>query len=253
MASATSVFAIRPIGPLSAVALALAAAGRAGRPSGIYARFAAGAPRGAAVRGACDRWLHLSGASRRHGGVPSSRARGDAVRRRRRTDRAGVPSRRRGGSDMPFWISTTSSAIPISGGEAEEGHRCPGRAHPVVLMHYHGATVVGAGLRELVSRSVFMRQNATISCARSRSARRNRCIPARSSLRVHSMPCPTWSTGPGNIGACGWKQRAACRHGARPPKRRAARCRNRHASRRANGARAGGADAPPAVSSGLLR
>ena len=32
--------------------------------------------------------------------------------------------------------------------------------HPVVLMNRHGATVVGADLRELVSRSIFLCDNA---------------------------------------------------------------------------------------------
>ena len=44
----------------------------------------------------------------------------------------------------------------------EEGRslaRALGR-HPAVLMNRHGATVVGATLKELVSRSIFMCQNA---------------------------------------------------------------------------------------------
>jgi ribulose-5-phosphate 4-epimerase/fuculose-1-phosphate aldolase len=44
----------------------------------------------------------------------------------------------------------------------EEGHslaRALGK-HSVVLMKRHGATVVGGGLKELVSRSIFMCQNA---------------------------------------------------------------------------------------------
>ncbi|MGB6320932.1 MAG: class II aldolase/adducin family protein, partial [Xanthobacteraceae bacterium] len=68
-----------------------------------------------------------------------------------------------GGADMPFWdqhreFGDTNLLVV----KPEEGHslaRALGQ-HPAVLMNRHGATVVGAGLRELVSRSIFMCQNA---------------------------------------------------------------------------------------------
>ena len=67
----------------------------AGRHSGVHPRFRAGraADRPALCR-AGDPRLHLSGASRCDGGVPSPRARGDAVLHRRRAHRARVPPRR---------------------------------------------------------------------------------------------------------------------------------------------------------------
>jgi ribulose-5-phosphate 4-epimerase/fuculose-1-phosphate aldolase len=68
-----------------------------------------------------------------------------------------------GGEDMPFWNQRDefgdTNLLVI---KPEEGHslaRALG-AHAAVLMNHHGATVVGRDLRELVSRSIFMCQNA---------------------------------------------------------------------------------------------
>jgi ribulose-5-phosphate 4-epimerase/fuculose-1-phosphate aldolase len=67
------------------------------------------------------------------------------------------------GSDMPFWdqhkeFGDTNLLVV----KAEEGRSLAKAlgAHPAVLMNRHGATVVGANLRELVSRSIFICQNA---------------------------------------------------------------------------------------------
>jgi len=68
-----------------------------------------------------------------------------------------------GGEDMPFWdqydeFGDTNLLVV----KPEEGHslaRALGQ-HPAVLMNRHGATVVGANIKELVSRSIFMCQNA---------------------------------------------------------------------------------------------
>lgn len=68
------------------------------------------------------------------------------------------------GATMPFWdqhdeFGDTNLLVA----KPEEG-RSLARAlgpHPAVLMRHHGATVVGDDLRELVSRSIFMCQNAT--------------------------------------------------------------------------------------------
>src|SRR5271156_3286511 len=68
-----------------------------------------------------------------------------------------------GGEDMPFWdqhdeLGDTNLLVV----KPEEG-RSLARAlggHPAVLMNRHGATVVGASQIELVSRSIFMCQNA---------------------------------------------------------------------------------------------
>ncbi len=67
------------------------------------------------------------------------------------------------GEEAPFWdqhdeFGDTNLLVV----KQEEGHslaRTLG-GHSAVLMNRHGATVVGGGLRELVSRSIFMCQNA---------------------------------------------------------------------------------------------
>src|SRR5262249_12707939 len=68
-----------------------------------------------------------------------------------------------GGETVPFWnqhdeFGDTNLLV----GKPQEG-RPPARAlgpHAAVLMNNHGATVVGRDLRELVSRAIFMCQNA---------------------------------------------------------------------------------------------
>jgi HCOMODA/2-hydroxy-3-carboxy-muconic semialdehyde decarboxylase len=67
------------------------------------------------------------------------------------------------GEEAPFWdqhdeFGDTNLLVM----KQEEGHslaRTLGR-HSAVLMNRHGATVVGGGLKELVSRAIFMCQNA---------------------------------------------------------------------------------------------
>jgi HCOMODA/2-hydroxy-3-carboxy-muconic semialdehyde decarboxylase len=67
------------------------------------------------------------------------------------------------GEQTPFWdqhdeFGDTNLLVT----KQEEGHslaRALGQ-HAVVLMRRHGATVVGGGLKELVSRSIFLCQNA---------------------------------------------------------------------------------------------
>ena len=67
------------------------------------------------------------------------------------------------GEETPFWdqhdeFGDTNLLVV----KQEEGHslaRALGR-HAAVLMKRHGATVVGGGLKELVSRSIFLCQNA---------------------------------------------------------------------------------------------
>jgi ribulose-5-phosphate 4-epimerase/fuculose-1-phosphate aldolase len=67
------------------------------------------------------------------------------------------------GEEAPFWDQYTefgdTNLLVV---KQEEGHslaRALGN-HNAVLMNRHGATVVGGGLKELVSRSIFMCQNA---------------------------------------------------------------------------------------------
>jgi ribulose-5-phosphate 4-epimerase/fuculose-1-phosphate aldolase len=68
-----------------------------------------------------------------------------------------------GGQNMPFWDQHEqfgdTNLLVVKPEEGQSLARALGQ-HPAVLMNRHGATVVGAGLRELVSRSIFMCQNA---------------------------------------------------------------------------------------------
>jgi HCOMODA/2-hydroxy-3-carboxy-muconic semialdehyde decarboxylase len=67
------------------------------------------------------------------------------------------------GEDVPFWDQHDEfGATNLLVVKPEEG-RSLARAlgpHAVVMMNRHGATVVGGGLKELVSRAIFMCQNA---------------------------------------------------------------------------------------------
>jgi ribulose-5-phosphate 4-epimerase/fuculose-1-phosphate aldolase len=67
------------------------------------------------------------------------------------------------GEQTPFWDQHDefgdTNLLVVKPEEGRSLARALGR-HSVVLMRRHGATVVGAGLRELVSRSIYLCQNA---------------------------------------------------------------------------------------------
>jgi HCOMODA/2-hydroxy-3-carboxy-muconic semialdehyde decarboxylase len=67
------------------------------------------------------------------------------------------------GEQTPFWDQHDefgdTNLLVTQPAEGRSLARALGR-HAVVLMRRHGATVVGGGLRELVSRSIFLCQNA---------------------------------------------------------------------------------------------
>jgi HCOMODA/2-hydroxy-3-carboxy-muconic semialdehyde decarboxylase len=67
------------------------------------------------------------------------------------------------GEDMPFWDQHDefgdTNLLVVKPEEGRSLARALG-SHPAVLMTHHGATVVGKDLRELVSRSIFMCENA---------------------------------------------------------------------------------------------
>jgi len=67
------------------------------------------------------------------------------------------------GEAMPFWDQRDefgdTNLLVVKPEEGRSLARALAR-HPAVLMTHHGATVVGGDLRELVSRSIFMCQNA---------------------------------------------------------------------------------------------
>src|ERR1700728_3372000 len=67
------------------------------------------------------------------------------------------------GEEAPFWDQHDefgdTNLLVVKPEEGQSLARRLGR-HAAVLMNRHGATVVGGGLKELVSRSIFMCQNA---------------------------------------------------------------------------------------------
>jgi len=67
------------------------------------------------------------------------------------------------GEDAPFWDQYDefgdTNLLVVKPEEGQSLARTLGK-HNAVLMNRHGATVVGGGLKELVSRSIFMCQNA---------------------------------------------------------------------------------------------
>jgi ribulose-5-phosphate 4-epimerase/fuculose-1-phosphate aldolase len=67
------------------------------------------------------------------------------------------------GEGMPFWDQHDefgdTNLLVVKPEEGQSLARALG-PHQVVMMNRHGATVVGGGLKEMVSRSIFMCQNA---------------------------------------------------------------------------------------------
>src|SRR5262249_56053152 len=68
-----------------------------------------------------------------------------------------------GGENPPFWDQHDefgdTNLLVVKPEEGRSLARALGK-HSAVLMNRHGATVVGANLKELVARSIFMCQNA---------------------------------------------------------------------------------------------
>jgi ribulose-5-phosphate 4-epimerase/fuculose-1-phosphate aldolase len=67
------------------------------------------------------------------------------------------------GEDIPFWDQHDefgdTNLLVVKPEEGRSLARALG-SHPAVLMNRHGATVIGSGLKEMVSRAIFMCQNA---------------------------------------------------------------------------------------------
>src|ERR1700681_1600164 len=67
------------------------------------------------------------------------------------------------GEELPFWDQRDefgdTNLLVVKPQEGRSLARALG-VHPAVLMTHHGATVVGKDVRELVSRAIFMCQNA---------------------------------------------------------------------------------------------
>ena len=141
--------------------------------------------------------------------------RGVAVLHRGRADRSGLSSRgRRRRTSIPFWDQQDEFGdTNLLVAKPEEGHslaRALG-SHAAVLMHHHGATVVGGDLRELVSRSIFMCQNAVYQLQAHLLGKVVPLTRARPGWRARSMRCRTWWGGPGNTGRTGSPRPGGCR------------------------------------------
>ncbi len=130
------------------------------------------------------------------------------------------------GEETPFWdqhdeFGDTNLLVV----KQEEGHslaRALGQ-HSAVMMNRHGATVVGSGFKELVSRSIFMCQNAEYQLRALLLGTPAPLHPARSSSPAPSAGCPTWCRGPGNTGERGstlHRRHAAAARGPCAPRRR---------------------------------
>ena len=124
------------------------------------------------------------------------------------------------GEEAPFWdqydeFGDTNLLVV----KQEEGHslaRALG-SHSAVLMNRHGATVVGSGLKELVSRAIFMCQNAEYQLRASalgapEPLHRGEIELAGKISRLPTVVTRTWEY---------WSMRLQA-SGAMPPRRRAA-------------------------------
>ena len=85
------------------------------------------------------------------------------------------------GETTPFWDQRDefgdTNLLVVKPEEGRSLARALG-PHPVVLMNRHGATVVGGDLRELVSRSIFLCDNARYQL-QAHAARQGRAALAR--------------------------------------------------------------------------
>ena len=95
------------------------------------------------------------------------------------------------GEETPFWDQHDefgdTNLLVVKQEEGRSLARALGR-HAVVLMKRHGATVVSGGLKELVSRAIFLCQKRRVSDARAQTpVCRSRCIAARSSSPAPSI------------------------------------------------------------------
>ena len=134
------------------------------------------------------------------------------------------------GEDVPFWdqhVAFGDTNLLVV--KPEEGHslaRALGR-HSFVLMNRHGATVVGGGLRELVSRSIFICQNAEYQLRALALGAPDRLRPGEVKLAgaISMMPnvvTRTWEY---------WSMRLKASGGMPPARRRAAKAQRRRGTR----------------------
>ena len=118
------------------------------------------------------------------------------------------------GETTPFWDQQEEFGDTNLLVRTPEEGRSHARAlgnHSALLLNRHGATVVGADIRELVSRCVFMCQNATYQLQAHMLGKVDKLSPGEVKLAstLNSLPNVTGRTW--SIGPCGWRRPAACR------------------------------------------
>jgi HCOMODA/2-hydroxy-3-carboxy-muconic semialdehyde decarboxylase len=139
------------------------------------------------------------------------------------------------GAAMPFWDQQDefgdTNLLVVKPEEGRSLARALG-PHPAVLMWHHGATVVGGDLRELVSRSIFMCQNAVYQL---QAHLLGKVVPlsageTRLAGSLNAMPNVvgrTWEYWSHRLAEAGRLPPAVVRRKARPPARPAAKGRKR--------------------------
>jgi ribulose-5-phosphate 4-epimerase/fuculose-1-phosphate aldolase len=130
-----------------------------------------------------------------------------------------------GGETLPFWNQRDefgdTNLLVVKPEEGRSLSRALG-PHAAVLMNHHGATVVGGDLRELVSRAIFMCQNAEYQLRAQLLGKVPTLTPGETRLAgtINAMPNVTdrtweyWTLRLGKAG--GVPPRAAARSKARP-------------------------------------
>jgi ribulose-5-phosphate 4-epimerase/fuculose-1-phosphate aldolase len=130
-----------------------------------------------------------------------------------------------GGETLPFWNQRDefgdTNLLVVKPEEGRSLARALG-PHAAVLMNHHGATVVGGDLRELVSRAIFMCQNAEYQLRAQMLGKVATLTPGETRLAgtINAMPNVTnrtweyWTLRLGKAG--GLPPRAAARSKARP-------------------------------------
>jgi ribulose-5-phosphate 4-epimerase/fuculose-1-phosphate aldolase len=130
-----------------------------------------------------------------------------------------------GGETLPFWNQRDefgdTNLLVVKPEEGRSLARALG-PHAAVLMNHHGATVVGVDLPELVSRAIFMCQNAEYQLRAQMLGKVGTLTPGETRLAgtINAMPNVTnrtweyWTLRLGKAG--GLPPRAAARSKARP-------------------------------------
>ncbi len=142
------------------------------------------------------------------------------------------------GATVPFWDSLDdfgdTNLLVVKPEEGASLARALG-SHAVVLMRRHGATVVGADLRELVFRSIFCCLNATYLSEGKKMGKVGQLTPGEIELagalnKIPSVPLRTWEywvtrlakrggMPPSETATAGTRKGSSSRQPSRPAKR----------------------------------